>query len=606
MKKLTLLTFLFAVCSLITGIMSGCLETHTHTLGEWQSQIDATCTESGFMIRYCQTCNFSESKTSEPLGHNFQKQNTVEPTFVQKGYSVYKCNRNDCTQTKQDDFTYLITFTHITQNQEIDEDDLPQTYTKVYKQGELFLGVENTNQFQVVGYKYDNQGQHLDFATNQPFTNSTHIIVEWDYLEAQNHTHTLGPWSTITPETCTTAEVLGRECTSQTCGYKETKPGKSALGHNEQASIVAPKKHEAGYTLHKCSRENCSYEYRDTYKYMISYVSISENSSVVQSELPTISEQIYNQNQRFMGVENTNKFFVVEYRNYLSSSNYVNVVKGDKFTYSVELTIVWEKVVDDAALQNVITRIEKLEEISEKYNTEKGVNADSKVRVLQYIRQKRYGDTEWNVFGGTIESDFSAYVQQNQGEYDLVGLQSLSSIEVPLTKEKVDFVHMIAIMNVVLRGGLNNNSFNDMVGWGGDLCQLVVELNKLDLTGTALQNKANELFNSKSSSFGDQDVCADLDAINLIKLYTSRTTKSLAQTMKDYYYSCNEQSRKTEFKQTLFNSYDSINSLTSHLVSRLSGNVYVSVWCTKNGIGVSKNSSEFYAAARAFATYLLS
>ena len=206
------------------------------------------------------------------------------------------------------------------------------------------MGVDNTDGLQVVSYKLDVQGELIEFATNQPFTNSSHIVVVWDFLAVEDHAHSYSNWKSIASETCITAEVLERECTSPNCGYKETKPGREALGHNEQASIVAPQKNSAGYTLHKCKRAGCNYEYKDNYKYLISYVSISENNTVDSTDLPVIEEQIYNQNQKFMGIENTNKYFVLEYRHYINSSNYINFVKGDKFNYSMELTIVWERV----------------------------------------------------------------------------------------------------------------------------------------------------------------------------------------------------------------------------------------------------------------------
>ena len=77
----------------------------------------------------------------------------------------------------------------------------------------------------------------------------------------------------------------------------------------------------------------------------------------------------------------------------------------------------------------------------------------------------------------------------------------------------------------------------DLVSWGGDLCQLIQQLKAKNLSGNALQSEANRLFglSGNESSFGDQDLYADLDAFGIYEIYKAQATKSLSTAVQSYY-----------------------------------------------------------------------
>lgn len=70
-------------------------DTHvSHSMGEWITNKEPTCTTSGIKIRKCSICNYSESKPIEVLGHAFSNPSiTKQPTCMETGVESGKCTR---------------------------------------------------------------------------------------------------------------------------------------------------------------------------------------------------------------------------------------------------------------------------------------------------------------------------------------------------------------------------------------------------------------------------------------------------------------------------------------------------------------------------------
>ena len=65
---------------------------HTHTMGDWYTVTQATCTSDGQMRRDCSGCDYSETKTAAATGHSFgQWYVAINPTCTDKGEM-----RRDC------------------------------------------------------------------------------------------------------------------------------------------------------------------------------------------------------------------------------------------------------------------------------------------------------------------------------------------------------------------------------------------------------------------------------------------------------------------------------------------------------------------------------
>lgn len=255
---------------------------------------------------------------------------------------------------------------------------------------------------------------------------------------------------------------------------------------------------------------------------------------------------------------------------------------------------------EEKVFNKFVSRIETLENLSKAYNQTDYIN-----RALVFIRSERYNDSTWNMLCGADDTEFFNYVQTNQGTNNLIGLRTVSNFVIPKTNEKVDFVHMIATMNTINKNPIDTNS-HDLSGWGGDLCQLVQELKDSTLTGQALLNLAKQKLNAESSSFGNQDMCADLDAVNIMKIYQNNQSISLSQTIKNYYKNITVVARKQQFLSNVFSSQTLTKTdLISKINQKIEENVYLSFWCLQNGINMTTHKAVFDACTEAFAEFLI-
>ncbi len=388
--------------------------------------------------------------------------------------------------------------------------------------------------------------------------------------------------------------------------------------HEYTTSIIDPTQTDLGYTLHSCT---CGNNYKESYTCLLSY----ENLDNVQG-LPQVEPQIVPINTKFKGVDNVGNYSATSYRTYITNDYYSNLYVGQLITNSTNIKLSWNNntLLDDTMIEfnNLIAKIKKLEQISIQYSFDNNSANDPQIRVLQYIRQSRYSSSQWNVFGGKLESNFSKYVTDNQDEFDLASLQSLDSFTIPNLNQDVDFVHLMAIINVALKYGLNNNSTNDMVGWGGDICQLVKQLKDKDLAGYQLQSEADRLLGlgGSESSFGDQDLYADIDALNIANIYNNVEQKSISNVFKQYYLGLTSAQRKIDVLKVAFPTYinsstgeiiknsnneEDIDYISNSLYSRLDSNIFIKTWCQNNGVNLTNDEEEFKASTTAFAKYLV-
>lgn len=68
------------------------VEAEGHKYGEWTSSVEPTCTASGEDRRKCENCSHAETKTVNPLGHDYAEVE-VAPTCTEDGYRGEKCRR---------------------------------------------------------------------------------------------------------------------------------------------------------------------------------------------------------------------------------------------------------------------------------------------------------------------------------------------------------------------------------------------------------------------------------------------------------------------------------------------------------------------------------
>ena len=260
------------------------------------------------------------------------------------------------------------------------------------------------------------------------------------------------------------------------------------------------------------------------------------------------------------------------------------------------------KTTQQVALESLVKDIEELENISKSYNENKFSE-----RTLIYVRSKKYNDDSWNTLAGALEEDFENYVEIHQGEKNLSYLQTKDFFADTATIQNIDFVHLFATMNMELKG----TTLGDLGGYGGDICQLVKELKDLNIQDTQLlEQTAKNKFNGQSS-FGSEDLLADIDAVNVINIYNNSTenAKTIANCMLTYYTNLQQEQRLNLFCENLFGA--KLNSTLSekcdYLYTRLKNNYLLSYLCDdRYGINFNTNRQEFEICIRLFVEYISS
>jgi len=347
---------------------------------------------------------------------------------------------------------------------------------------------------------------------------------------------------------------------------------------------------------------------------VVTFKSITENIEIDESLLPQIDSIEVDKNGAFLGVESINGYAPVEYRVYITENYYRNIYLCQQITTDTCVTIVWDynqqnSDEDCYNFMQIQSKIGALEVLSEQYNEYKKSTKNPQLRVLQYIRNVSYGGYIWGNAAGSVETDFIDYVNEKNPE--LATLQTLGNFVSYKTNESVDFVHLMATLNAIIYKGYTDTATNDLVGWGGDLCQLAIQVKagqSVDLLGQ----------DSASSSFSGYDLRADLDAINMTQIYNSLVPeyRSISNVFAQYYIYLNPLKRKQEF---LINAFpEVINSETGEIVKsesefsniitdRVINNGLLKIWGSTNSFSLTNTTNKQHVAtcSTKFAQYFM-
>lgn len=245
----------------------------------------------------------------------------------------------------------------------------------------------------------------------------------------------------------------------------------------------------------------------------------------------------------------------------------------------------------------LLEKISELELLSKTYNSE-----NPTLRALIYIRSDRYNSSQWQLIGGQSDEDFNTYVLQNQTK-GVTELKTLPSFVLPKTKESSDFVHMFATINVLY--AQENSAMHDLAGWGGDLCQLAVDGKNSGKEGQELKEYVESIFNSNIGVFNAQDVCADLDGVNIAVML--KQNNSIASALRKYSNTLNIKQRKLDFVKNVFNAqYLEVEQLKQDIFSRVNSNLFLNLWGKQNGLSFSDDVSIIEICCDVFAKFLMS
>lgn len=176
----------------------------------------------------------------------------------------------------------------------------------------------------------------------------------------------------------------------------------------------------------------------------------------------------------------------------------------------------------------VLDRLGRLQALANTYVETEDTEADPIVLTLSYTRTGVYITKMWQLTAGARDATFENYVNANDS--DLQALQGMDTVTLP-GGQNIDFGHLLASMNLVYNGIPITGS------WGGDCMQLAKAYygQASDEAGYVDAMRATFAIDDVGSVsvFGDQDLRADIDSINVGATLTKDT--DIATALRDYY-----------------------------------------------------------------------
>ena len=169
---------------------------------------------------------------------------------------------------------------------------------------------------------------------------------------------------------------------------------------------------------------------------------------------------------------------------------------------------------NEDSFDQVMKDLENLEKYIKEYITEKSYTDSTLTHLIVcYIRLGAYTSTEWGIAGGSIPDDLASYISSKDEEKGTTAQKTQKYRDMVMPNgDKIDFVHMFAVMNGIEYGNSYSSNFAHLVGWGGDTEQLLEDImnNQGDL-GSLMEIAKTNYFRIKGG-FDEADLISDLDA----------------------------------------------------------------------------------------------
>ena len=206
---------------------------------------------------------------------------------------------------------------------------------------------------------------------------------------------------------------------------------------------------------------------------------------------------------------------------------------------------------EDEIFNNILEDLEDLESYIKEYITEKSYTESSLTHLIVcYIRLGAYKSNEWTIAGGQIPNDLAEYISSKDEENETTAKKTQKYREIITPNgDKIDFVHMFAVMNGIESGNSYSTNFAHLVGWGGDTEQLLEDImNQNGDLESLIEFAKNNYFRIKGG-FDENDLISDLDGP--IILSYKNDYNNFADIMR-YYYATKDKNRVNKFIQLTF------------------------------------------------------
>ncbi len=239
---------------------------------------DATCEKAGASVNTCTACGYSESTEIPAKGHNYKVSETVNPTCITEGKTVYRCvNCKDeyseaieCVAHKYTSKNIQATCTsngYVLNICEVCNDE---------KTGSFTPPKAHNYHSSVVAPTCVGNGYTVKICSDCFAHEETDIVAPTG--------HKWSDWTVKESPDCVNTGINERVCTA--CSESEEKTI-SATGHSFTEETFSPDCTENGYTLHTC--KNCDYSYTDN---IVSALGHDEKNH--SAKLPTCTELGWN------------------------------------------------------------------------------------------------------------------------------------------------------------------------------------------------------------------------------------------------------------------------------------------------------------------------
>ena len=256
--------------------------------------------------------------------------------------------------------------------------------------------------------------------------------------------------------------------------------------------------------------------------------------------------------------------------------------------------------------------LQTLEGYAEAYAAENG--GDAIEYTLNYVRTgvDKYATGLWNELAGAEITEFKDYVAQKDAENgtSASAMKDLGMFTAP-NGQDCELNHIFGVMDITYhnRNASNPKDSADLGGWAGDLVDLLYQVQQGGVSGDDLEEMVSVIRSDylgkyiSASSFGQEDIYADLDAYNIA--YTVMNDGvDLYSAFSGYFTSdLSDPARAHSFVSRRFPSVQSKTRLRKDMFSAYTGNFGISMLESSRGLD-SGYDLQRQASVYAFADYL--
>lgn len=279
-------------------------------------------------------------------------------------------------------------------------------------------------------------------------------------------------------------------------------------------------------------------------------------------------------------------------KKYPISEEKIDVLSQEKRTYNIQ----------------IYKKLEQLQMAAQKYSKNSNRKEKSALFTLQYIRQGNieYQDKTWNLMAGR-EADFETYIEKSDVTRDVGNwLRENKQLYDPVSGNSIDFLHMIATINVYLKWDsvqLDGGEYGDIGGWAGDCIQLAREVKEASIESHQMSLYMEEHIGN-DGYFGKEDMLADMDAYNIYQIM--KEGRRVSEAFSQYYSQLNEKKRFQLFLNYRFPTSETLEQLKKEITDVLlhGQSVLMTMVSQKEKVGGKDYLEHRRLAGECFAAYI--